>query len=681
MTNERAGLIEEVRGEEITDSRGNPSIKVTVFADGESGSFSVPSGASTGVHEAHELRDDDGKGVKKALEKMEIISKALAGVNIFDQKEIDRIMIELDGTPNKDNLGGNTMVGVSVACAKTAAKIKKQETYEYLRTLSPITFSHKVPFLFMNLLEGGKHAGNGLAFQEYHVVPKTEDPSESVAIGIAIQNTLKEIIEKEEGEIPVLGDEGGFAPKTKDVRKPLVYLTETIKRNNLENKVGLALDVAASSFFSNGFYEVDGKKISKDELMSLYGALISEFNLFSIEDPFNEEDFESFSIFSSNHDKLKVVGDDLTVSNKILLKKAIEKGSVNALIIKPNQIGTLTETLETMSLARENGIEIIVSHRSGETEDDFVADLAFAFGCFGLKAGSPLKPERMIKYQRLIEISYAQHDFAKSNNMNSKAQIIATIGPATKDKKIIREMAEHCMDVARLNFSWGTYEEHGNYIKNIKEIAEEFGREIPIIQDLSGPREQGKSGHEFDREAGEIFTAKDLADLKFGVAQKIDYVAMSYVGSADDVGKLREEIKKLGADIPIIAKIERAVALKKIDEIIEVADAIMIARGDLGNEIPLEQIPFVEKDIIAKCKTAGKPVIVATQMMISMMESDKPTRAEITDIAFAILNGADAVMLSEESAAGKYPLEAVIMMEKAVKEAEKHSDSIKVNRL
>lgn len=265
--------------------------------------------------------------------------------------------------------------------------------------------------------------------------------------------------------------------------------------------------------------------------------------------------------------------------------------------------------------------------------------------------------------------------------MNSKAQIIATIGPATKNKKMIREMAEHNMDAARLNFSWGTYGEHEEYIKNIREAAQKFGKRIPIIQDLSGPREQGKAGHEFDKKAGDIFTAKDLADLKFGIGQKIDYVAMSYVGSAADVEKLRKEIKKLGADIPIIAKIERKIAVQNLDEIIKAANAVMIARGDLGNEIPLEQIPFVEKDIIERCKRAGKPVIVATQMMISMAQSDKPTRAEITDIAFAILNGADAVMLSEESANGKYPLEAVIMMEKAIQEAEKHSKDIKINNL
>lgn len=264
--------------------------------------------------------------------------------------------------------------------------------------------------------------------------------------------------------------------------------------------------------------------------------------------------------------------------------------------------------------------------------------------------------------------------------MNSKAQIIATIGPATKNKEIVREMISHNMDVARLNSSWGTYVEHADYIKNIREAGEEIGRRIPIILDLSGPRIQGKIGHEFNNKA-KIITKKDLDDLKFGIEQSVDYVGMSYVGNKEDILKLREKMQEFGKIVPIIAKIERRVALDNIDEIIEIADGVMIARGDLGNEIPLEQIPFIEKDIIQKCKIAGKPVIVATQIMTSMIENKEPTRAEITDIAYAILNGADAVMLSEESATGKYPLQSVIMMERGIIEAEKHSKDIKINKL
>ncbi len=272
--------------------------------------------------------------------------------------------------------------------------------------------------------------------------------------------------------------------------------------------------------------------------------------------------------------------------------------------------------------------------------------------------------------------------------MNSKAQIIATIGPATKNKEMIKEMILNQMDVVRLNFSWGTYDEHALYIKNIREEALAVGKRIPIIQDLSGPRVQVGSNHEFKEGVIEIITEKDLKDLKFGIEQNIDYIAMSYVGKADDILKLREKMQEIclpdgrhGKIIPIIAKIERKVAIQNLDEIIKVSDAIMIARGDLGNEVPLEEIPFIEKDIITKCKIAGKPVIVATQMMLSMTEQPVPTRAEVTDIAYAIINGADAVMLSEESANGKYPLETIEMMERGILEAEKHMHNIKINKL
>jgi enolase len=405
MTNK----ITKIIAEEIKDSRDNPTLKVTVWVGDIYDSFSVPSGASTGMHEAHELRDQDGKGIKDAVFKVNnLIAGNLVGKDILNQKAIDQIMIDLDGTSNKDNLGGNSMIGVSIACAKVAAKISEQEVFMYLRTLTKMKSSRKVPYIYMNLINGGKHAKNDLAFQEYHIVPDTEDASEAVEIGIKIQHSLKEIILKELGEESlILGDEGGFAPKISDIKKPLEFLVEAIKQNYLLGKVRLALDVASSSFYNTerGFYTVDGKNISKIELMSIYNSLIKEFNLFSIEDPLDEEDFEGFKELRDFNNKLIVVGDDLTVTNKVLLKQAIEKGSINAMIIKPNQIGTLTETLETMKLARENDIELIVSHRSGETDDDFIADLAYAFGTFGLKSGAPEKPERKVKYDRLIKIS------------------------------------------------------------------------------------------------------------------------------------------------------------------------------------------------------------------------------------------------------------------------------------
>ena len=265
--------------------------------------------------------------------------------------------------------------------------------------------------------------------------------------------------------------------------------------------------------------------------------------------------------------------------------------------------------------------------------------------------------------------------------MNSKVQIMATIGPATKDKELVRKMIDHNMDIVRLNSSWGTYEEHAGYIKNTKELREEVGRHIPIILDLSGPRVQDINSHKFDVEALEIITPKDLADLKFGIEQGVDYVAMSFVGDDKDILKLREKMQEFGKIIPIIAKIERKVAVSNLDNIIKVSDAVMVARGDLGSEVPLEQIPFIQKDIIDKCKKAGKPVIVATQIMESMVNNPEPTRAEVTDIAYAILGGADILMLSEETTVGKYPLESVMMMEKAIVEAEKHLQNIEINSL
>ena len=399
--------ITKISAEEIKDSRGNPTLKVSVFVGEEVGSFSVPSGASTGAHEAHELRDPDGKGEKIEIKKInEVITPVLLGQDVLNQKEIDRIMIKLDGTPNKDNLGGNAMIGISIACAKVAAKVSGMETYEYLRTLAEIKPSRKIPYLYMNLINGGKHAKNNLAFQEYHAVIDIENVEEAVHAGVLIQNSLKKFILADlPDDLLILGDEGGYAPKLTNVKKPLEYLSKAIKENNLEKNARLALDVASSSFYEDGMYKVDGKNITKDELADLYDSLIKEFDLISIEDAFDEEDFESFAKLKEREKGVIIVGDDLTVTNKVLVQKAINEKSINGIIIKPNQIGTLSETLETMQLARENDIELIVSHRSGETDDDFIADLAYAFGTFGLKTGSPIKSERMIKYRRLIEIS------------------------------------------------------------------------------------------------------------------------------------------------------------------------------------------------------------------------------------------------------------------------------------
>jgi len=263
--------------------------------------------------------------------------------------------------------------------------------------------------------------------------------------------------------------------------------------------------------------------------------------------------------------------------------------------------------------------------------------------------------------------------------MSSRAQIVASIGPASGDSALLEKMIQAGMDVARVNFSHGTHESNGGYIKNIREAASRAGKRIPVVQDLAGPREQTGATHSFDARAAEI-TEKDLADLVFGISQKVDYIAQSFVGSADDVHALRDAIEKHGERIPIIAKIERKEALDHIVEIIAAADAIMVARGDLGLAVPIEDIPFIERDIIAKTKFADKPVITATQLLLSMKDNPEPTRAEVTDVEYAILLGSDAVMLSEETALGKYPLEAVAEMEKIVSRAER-AESFAVNLL
>ncbi|MEK7066401.1 MAG: pyruvate kinase [Patescibacteria group bacterium] len=253
---------------------------------------------------------------------------------------------------------------------------------------------------------------------------------------------------------------------------------------------------------------------------------------------------------------------------------------------------------------------------------------------------------------------------------HSVAQILITIGPATCDKEVLSKLVDLGADAVRMNFSWGTHEEYVEYIKTIRAVAVEKGRQIPIIQDLSGPRKRDLVGHSFDKAEPNILTEKDLSDLDFGISQGVDYIAQSFVGNDKDVLRLKDEIAFRGGEMPVIAKIERREAVSGIKGIISATDAIMVARGDLGNEVPLEDIPLIEKDIIELCKKAGKPVIVATQMLFTMVENTTPTRAEVTDVEFAILSGADIVMLSDETTTGKHPLEAVEIMEKSVCAAE-----------
>ncbi len=401
--------ITDIKAERILDSRGNPTLKVSVYVGDFVGNFKVPSGASTGKYEACELRDgESGKSdVTKAIEKIEkIIKPALVGMEVTEQEKIDRVMIKLDNTNQKTNLGGNSMIGVSIACVKTAAKIMNLEVYEYLRTLAIITPSRKEPFLYFNLINGGKHAKSHLAFQEYHIVPQVETSVESIKISQEIQNRLDEVLEKEFGAI-TKGDEGGVALDIEDVFKPLILLKQVVDELNYTDKIKFALDVAASSFYDhdNSVYKFMGKNWKREGMIDFYEKICNNFPMISIEDPLDEEDFEGFATLHSKIPSIKIIGDDLTVTNIERLRIAIKDRSMNGILIKPNQIGTLSETLATMKLARDNDIDCIISHRSGETMDDFIGDLSCAYGCFGIKAGALGPKERNAKYERIIKIN------------------------------------------------------------------------------------------------------------------------------------------------------------------------------------------------------------------------------------------------------------------------------------
>ena len=405
--------ITKVEAIEIQDSRGMPTLRATVHAGEAIGIFDVPSGASTGSHEALELRDggteQHGKGVKKALSVVNgEIAKALIGMDVSDQEAIDRTMLVLDGTPQKSRLGGNAIIGVSIAVAKTAAVSKGVALYEYLRTLRSIEPSHPVPFLFMNVLNGGKHAKNGPAFQEYHIIPQTDDAKVSKKIGETFMSLLEQYAKKRFGDNYGVGDEGGLVFPITDVAEPLAIMRSIADKANFTVPVRFGLDVAASSFYDEkaGVYHCGDRDRSAPEMLELYKLLMKQYDLYSIEDPFQEEAFEDFALLQKAIDPSVVVGDDLTVTNVTRLKTAIDTHAIKGMIIKPNQIGTLAETLDTMEMARKNGTHCIVSHRSGDTMDDAIADIAYAFGTLGLKCGVPRQKERIVKIDRLIHISH-----------------------------------------------------------------------------------------------------------------------------------------------------------------------------------------------------------------------------------------------------------------------------------
>ncbi|MBU0470830.1 MAG: phosphopyruvate hydratase [Nanoarchaeota archaeon] len=412
--------ITKIKAREILDSRGNPTIEVDVTTENTSAVAAVPSGASTGKHEALELRDGTkrygGKGVLKAVRNVNRkISVLLKGMNCSEQKKIDELMIKKDNTDNKGRFGANALLGVSLACARATALEKRKHLFEYLHELSGVDKKISLPRPFFNVINGGKHAGNRLPFQEFMIAPKAKTFSEALRMGSEVYHALKGVIEKKYGkEATNVGDEGGFAPPVKKAEEALDLLKTAVKKAGYSGKVEFAMDCAASEFYKEGYYHLH-KKMNKKSLLEYYLHLIKRYPLFSIEDPFEQEDFLSFAELRKKS-KIQIVGDDLTVTNIERIEEAVKEKSCNCLLLKVNQIGTLSEALDAVKLAYRNGWKVMVSHRSGETEDTFIADLAVGIGCGMIKAGAPCRGERISKYNRLLRIE----EFWNDNNNGFK---------------------------------------------------------------------------------------------------------------------------------------------------------------------------------------------------------------------------------------------------------------------
>ena len=400
--------IVDVIGREILDSRGNPTVEVDVILeDGTVGRASIPSGASTGEREALELRDNDarfmGKGVLKAVGHVNHELKELVvGMDVYDQEGIDKAMIQLDGTLAKSRLGANAVLGVSMACLKAAALSKGVPLYRYVGEGS--TF----PVPMINILNGGAHADNKLDFQEFMIVPQRESIRERIQVGAEVFHSLKKVL-NEKGFATGVGDEGGFAPDLESNRLGFDLIMEAITRAGYTPgvDVSLAIDVAASEFYEDGVYRLsgEGRSLTTDELISYYEELVRDYPIISIEDPVDENDWEGFTKITERlGDKIQLVGDDLFVTNKKCLEMGIEKHAGNAILLKVNQIGTITETLETIDVARKHGYKTIISHRSGETEDTTIADLAVGLDLGQIKTGSMSRTERVCKYNQLMRI-------------------------------------------------------------------------------------------------------------------------------------------------------------------------------------------------------------------------------------------------------------------------------------
>ena len=404
--------ISHVKAREIMDSRGNPTIEVEIgLVSGDVGVAAVPSGASTGTREAVELRDGDksrygGKGVLKAVKNVnEVIAPAILGMDALNQRKLDETIIALDGTPNKGKLGANALLGVSLAAASAAAKALELPLYRYLGGLVGV----KPPIPMMNVLNGGKHADNNVDVQEFMIMPLgAEDFHQALRMGAEVYQTLKSILNKRKLSTAV-GDEGGFAPDLQSNEEALQLLVEAIKAAGYVpgKDIFICLDPASSEFSENNRYFIEGDKEGRtsEQMIDLYADWCEKYPIYSIEDGLAEGDWDGWKKLTERlGNKIQLVGDDLFVTNKAILKEGIDKGIGNSILIKVNQIGTLTETLDTIRLAHKNGYTTVISHRSGETEDTFIADLAVAVNAGQIKTGAPARTERVAKFNRLLRI-------------------------------------------------------------------------------------------------------------------------------------------------------------------------------------------------------------------------------------------------------------------------------------
>ena len=401
----------DVQAREILDSRGNPTVEVEVLLDDASfGRAGVPSGASTGVHEAHELRDGgdryQGKGVRQAVENVnEKIAPAVTGLEADDQRLVDKVMLDLDGSDNKSNLGANAILGVSLATAKAAASSVNLELFRYLGGPN----AHVLPVPMMNIVNGGAHADSGVDVQEFMIAPIGADSfREAVRLGAEVYHNLKSVI-KSKGLSTGLGDEGGFAPSVDSTKEALDLIAEAVKKAGykLGEDIAFALDAASSEFYDKdkGVYNFEGGEHSAEDMVKVYEELVENYPIVSIEDPLQEDDWEGYTKLTAEiGDKVQIVGDDFFVTNPARLKEGIEKKAANALLVKVNQIGSLSETADAVQLAQNNNYRCMMSHRSGETEDTTIADLSVAYSCGQIKSGAPARSERVAKYNQLLRI-------------------------------------------------------------------------------------------------------------------------------------------------------------------------------------------------------------------------------------------------------------------------------------